>query len=73
MSIRNLSRRQVIILTVVDKLNECHICNERTGLGIWLVGGYICSSCLEEISNTEVQDPKYDYFIFKLKELWLTG
>jgi len=41
--------------------------------GIWLIGGYICAGCLEEISKTDAQDPRYAFFVQKLRELWQAG
>lgn len=56
-----------------NKEERCCICNHYNSQGIWLVDGYICASCLAEISSTDVHDPKYDYFVSRLKELWRTG
>lgn len=58
---------------MADGLHLCHICRSQSSLGIWLVEGFICSKCLEEISCTDVRDPKYGYFVAKLRELWQTG
>lgn len=52
---------------------KCHICSQNKSQGIWLVQGYICASCLKEISKTEVGDPRYRDFVAKLRELWQTG
>lgn len=51
----------------------CHICNLVCPEGVRLVEGYICSECLDEISGTDVGDPKYAFYIAKLKELWKAG
>jgi len=49
---------------------RCHICNKVNEQGIWLVNGYICGGCLSEISATEVEDPRYNFFVRKLRDLW---
>jgi hypothetical protein len=56
-----------------NKENSCHICNQQSAKGIWLIGGYICADCLEEISHTDARDSRYTFFIGKLKELWRAG
>lgn len=63
----------VILVQKNQELNKCHICTQQNPQGIWLIGGYICADCLEEISVTDAQDPRYTFFIGKLKELWLAG
>jgi hypothetical protein len=65
----------MVIVMQNDSAEErkCHICNQQNAQGIWLIGGYICATCLDEISATDAQDPRYNFFIGKLKELWLAG
>ncbi|HBI56402.1 MAG TPA: inhibitor of sigma-G Gin, partial [Firmicutes bacterium] len=41
--------------------------------GVRLVAGYICADCLIQISCTDVEDPKYAFYVAKLKELWQAG
>lgn len=58
---------------VRENTSGCNICNRHNAEGIWLIGGFICSDCLDEISKTDVHDPRYTFFVRKLKELWRAG
>ena len=51
----------------------CHICDCYCPEGVRLVEGYICADCLDQISGADVGDPKYAFFVAKLKELWQAG
>ncbi|MTI96831.1 MAG: inhibitor of sigma-G Gin [Firmicutes bacterium] len=57
----------------VQAAQKCHFCGCEHDQGVMLVKGYICASCLDEITQTEVSNPRYQFFVKKLKELWQTG
>ncbi|HPZ91289.1 MAG: inhibitor of sigma-G Gin [Firmicutes bacterium] len=63
----------VIAVKETRELHKCHICTQLNAEGIWLVRGYICAGCLSAISATDVKDPRYAFYVRKLKELWQTG
>lgn len=50
----------------------CMICEQEKSEGIRICGRWICAGCEEEIVLTDVQDPKYPYFIQQLTQAWFT-
>ena len=55
------------------EMTQCCICGFVGPDSVRLAAGCICPKCLELISATEVDDPKYGFFVAKLKELWQAG
>lgn len=53
-----------------DKLygETCIICEEHKTKGFHLYHSFICLNCENEIVQTNTNDPKYQYFIEKLKK-----
>jgi hypothetical protein len=49
----------------------CIVCNQRKELGIHIWGKFVCVSCEREIVQTDVKDSNYDYYIQRLKRIWL--
>lgn len=49
----------------------CQICNSTGFSGINILGLHICEECLSEISETEIDDIKYEYFKSVIKNIWL--
>lgn len=62
-----------MVMSMSAENNICHICNLCCPEGVRLVAGYICAECLIQISCTDVEDPKYAFYVAKLKELWQAG
>lgn len=48
----------------------CIVCGEPKTIGLNIWGQFICVQCEQEIVTTEVEDEKYDYFIYQLRKLW---
>ncbi len=44
-------------------------CDEHEGIKI--LSQFICTDCEKDIVNTNVDDDLYDYFVEKLRTLWL--
>ncbi|MFA5523209.1 MAG: sigma factor G inhibitor Gin [Tissierellales bacterium] len=51
--------------------SNCQICNSTENNGINLLGLYLCRECLSEISKTEVEDIRYEYYKSVIKKIWL--
>ncbi len=54
-----------------DDVYVCMICECSCSNGIHILSQFICSECEEEIVNTSVEDDLYDYFVERLRALWL--
>jgi hypothetical protein len=52
---------------------HCIICQEERRDGLELRGKFICTMCEQEIVDTSVADPKYLYFLSRLKALFANG
>lgn len=48
---------------------RCIICHEYKENGIHLYTSFICVECEREIIDTNTNEPKYQYFIEKLKKV----
>ncbi|QNO14907.1 sigma factor G inhibitor Gin [Alkalicella caledoniensis] len=50
----------------------CSVCEENTdlGLGINILQSFICNTCLDKISSTQVDDPEYDKILCGIKRVW---
>jgi hypothetical protein len=47
----------------------CIICEEMKYKGIHLYTRFICTDCEKDILQTETDDPKYHYYLKKLKKI----
>nr|WP_114746947.1 sigma factor G inhibitor Gin [Falsibacillus pallidus] len=47
----------------------CVVCDERRAKGIHLYTSFICSECEEDMVRTDTRDPKYKYYIDRLKKI----
>jgi uncharacterized protein (DUF983 family) len=48
---------------------RCVVCEENKLKGIHLYTAFICMDCEEDILITETDDPKYKYYLQKLKKI----
>lgn len=51
----------------------CVICEQNKLEGIAVCERWICTTCELEIVQTDVQDPKYPFFIHQLRQVWYRG
>ena len=62
-------------VSVMDSLareqleEQCVICDEHKGKGIHLYTSFICMDCERDIIITDTSDPKYKYYLSKLKKI----
>lgn len=47
----------------------CVVCEQSKPKGIHLYTSFICVDCERELISTQTADPKYTYFITKLKKI----
>ncbi|MFY4777204.1 sigma factor G inhibitor Gin [Metabacillus sp. RGM 3146] len=50
-------------------LKTCIVCEGKKTEGIHLYTSFICCECEAEMIGTETNEPKYQYFIDKLKRV----
>jgi hypothetical protein len=48
---------------------HCIICNDEHFEGIQLLDQFICTSCEQEMVQTDVDDPKYLYYVYQLRSI----
>lgn len=48
---------------------SCVICEQIKPKGIHLYTSFICTDCEKDMIQTETNDPKYKYFLQKLKKI----
>jgi hypothetical protein len=55
----------------LQKLNgeTCIICDLKKSMGIHLYTSFICIDCEKEMTNTQTSDPKYQYYLEKLRRV----
>jgi hypothetical protein len=51
----------------------CVICEEQKDKGIHLYTSFICTKCEQDIIMTDTNDPKYKYFLNKLRKITAPG
>lgn len=51
----------------------CVVCEERKMRGIHLYTSFICADCERDMVSTETNDPKYIYFLTRLKKVAVPG
>jgi len=51
--------------------HTCAICELQREEGIRIATSFICSSCEDEMVNTDVLDEKYVYFIAQMRHIFL--
>ncbi|GAX88700.1 sigma factor G inhibitor Gin [Effusibacillus lacus] len=49
----------------------CIVCREPKTSGIRIWDQFVCAACEREIVQTDVEDEKYDFYIERLKPIWL--
>ncbi|WP_237690988.1 sigma factor G inhibitor Gin [Paenibacillus caui] len=54
-----------------QEANTCIICGQQKSQGITIVSEFICEDCETEMVRTDVKDDKYDYFIHRMKQIWV--
>ena len=47
----------------------CVICEEIKGKGIHLYTSFICTDCEKDMIVTDTHDPKYKYYLKKLRKI----
>jgi hypothetical protein len=47
----------------------CVICNKQKEKGIHLYTSFICTECEQEMIHTNTNEPKYQYYIKKLRRV----
>ena len=49
------------------EMEKCIVCEQRKDSGIHLYTSFICIECEQEIVNTDIDDPKYKFYLKQLK------
>ncbi|MGM7724501.1 sigma factor G inhibitor Gin [uncultured Metabacillus sp.] len=52
-----------------SKGETCIICDMEKNAGIHLYTSFICVDCEKEMTRTKPSDPKYSYFLEKLRRI----
>ncbi|MCD7036621.1 sigma factor G inhibitor Gin [Metabacillus sp. GX 13764] len=52
-----------------NQLESCIVCEEKKPEGIHLYTSFICHECEAEMVRTKTDEPRYSYFIDKLKRV----
>jgi hypothetical protein len=56
--------------TIHSSIGEtCIICEEKKEKGIHLYTEFICTECERTMLQTEVKDPRYKFYLEKLKKI----
>ncbi|MDG4658003.1 sigma factor G inhibitor Gin [Ectobacillus antri] len=50
-------------------MKSCIVCDLEKPTGIMLYNGFICESCEKDIVCTETNDPKYEFYLTKLRRI----
>lgn len=48
---------------------ECVICEQAKTRGIHLYTSFICADCEKDLITTDTSNPKYKYYLKKLKKI----
>ncbi|WP_338779238.1 sigma factor G inhibitor Gin [Metabacillus sp. FJAT-52054] len=56
-------------LSGISKEETCIICDTCKPDGIHLYTSFICTDCEREMVSTDAAEPKYDFFVKKLKSV----
>lgn len=54
-------------------LRDCSICEASVEKGINILQSFICDSCLDKISKTQVDDPEYNNILTGIKKVWVSN
>ncbi|TGB00840.1 sigma factor G inhibitor Gin [Halobacillus salinus] len=46
----------------------CSVCSKRTSKGIYVLNVFLCHECEQEMVNTPVEDPKYQFFVDQMSK-----
>ncbi|BCJ87442.1 sigma factor G inhibitor Gin [Effusibacillus dendaii] len=49
----------------------CIVCSKPSAEGIRIWNQFVCVSCERDIVKTEVEDAKYNFYIERMKKIWL--
>ncbi|UOY91397.1 sigma factor G inhibitor Gin [Ectobacillus sp. JY-23] len=53
----------------INVTKSCIVCDLEKPTGITLYNGFICESCEKDIICTETNDPKYEFYLTKLRRI----
>lgn len=48
-------------------MDNCIVCQEKGKLGYYLYHSFICTDCEQKMIETDPKDPRYQFFIDKLR------
>ncbi|WP_282597735.1 sigma factor G inhibitor Gin [Bacillus sp. REN3] len=51
----------------------CVICEQTKMVGIHLYTSFVCAECESSMINTDTSDPKYKYYVEKLRKVTKPG
>lgn len=58
--------------TVSDQVaGTCMVCKQTKEKGIHILTKFICTTCEEEMVNTETNEEKYLLYVQRMRSLWL--
>ena len=58
------------ILSLQKRHQEiCVVCEEKKIIGMHLYTSFICAECEKDLINTETDDPKYKFYLQRLKKV----
>ncbi|MBP3041010.1 sigma factor G inhibitor Gin [Bacillaceae bacterium Marseille-Q3522] len=57
------------VLTNKQSGETCIICEVRKAKGIHLYMAFICTDCEKQMLTTDTSDPKYKYYLEKLRRI----
>ncbi|MCL6633046.1 MAG: sigma factor G inhibitor Gin [Alicyclobacillus herbarius] len=53
------------------RIRRCIVCDQPREIGITVFGQFICGECEKEIVSTDTSEPRYQYYVQRLKRLRL--
>src|SRR3954451_15682220 len=66
---RNMEVNELDSLIKEHRGEQCVICEENKLKGIHLYTSFICTDCEKDMIVTDTHDPKYKYYLQKLKKI----
>lgn len=51
----------------------CIVCQQEKVTGIHICGQFLCADCERDIVVTDVGDQRYQYYIERMKQIWLAA
>jgi len=55
----------------IVKFQNCTVCNKEKNDGLNILGKHICQECLNSISQIEINDIEYEYYLSVLRKTWI--